>query len=637
MKIKPFCFLLASLSLAPSCFATVPAAAPAAKVAAVYAQDVRMQKLSAEFLRDLWQTQPDFAIYAGKFETAGRQIVYDQAELARQVAFNQRWLRRLQQIDPAQLSPGMQSDLQILQKQLQSDLWDIQTLREHEWNPSFYNFGSSFDQILNTEYAPREQRLRSLYQRLLRVPAYYAAARANINNPSREHTELAIAQSSGVAEVLRAANKAAQAAALSATEKAQFARHTAAALQAQEEYVAWLRSLLARKQAERSFRIGKDLYEAKFAHRIQSGFSGAESYQRAQQAKEQMLTRMDGLADQIWGKYMGDMPKPAARNEKIGKLIAKMSENHVRAEDFVSEVRKQLPQLQKWLLDKDLLGQDASKPLEVRETPAYQRGVTVASIEAPGPFRAQDRTYYNVSPLTDMSPQQAESSLREYNHWILQILNIHEAIPGHYTQLVYANRSPSLIKTLFGNGSMIEGWAVYGELMMMESGYGDNSPEMWLMYSKWNLRAICNTILDYQVHVLGQSREEALKLLTEDAFQSEAEAQGKWRRVQLTSVQLASYFSGFSAIHALREELKQKMGPTFNLKQFHEKFLSYGSAPVPMIRSMMLAELNTTGHGHMQHHGHHGGKQAEHKHKHGKAAAGEDKTKAVDAKDAHQH
>src|SRR5690606_744156 len=121
----------------------------------------------------------------------------------------------------------------------------------------------------------------------------------------------------------------------------------------------------------------------------------------------------------------------------------------------------------------------------------------------------------------------------------------HEAIPGHYTQLVYSNKSPSLIKSLLGNGAMIEGWAVYAELMMLEEGY-NNSPEMWLMYNKWHLRVVCNTILDYSVHNLEMSKEEAMDLLMNQAFQEQAEADGKWKRATLSQVQLCSYFTGFT-------------------------------------------------------------------------------------------
>jgi uncharacterized protein (DUF885 family) len=271
-------------------------------------------------------------------------------------------------------------------------------------------------------------------------------------------------------------------------------------------------------------------------------------------------------------------------------VIDKLSSQHVARENFFPEIRRQIPLLQDWVVSHDLLTMDPKKPLEVRATPAYQSGVAGASIEAPGPYRPQDRTYYNVTPLDGATAEAAESSLREYNHWILQILNIHEAIPGHYTQLVYANKSPSIVKSIFGNGAMVEGWAVYGERMMLESGYGDNTPEMWLMYSKWNLRSVTNTILDYSVHVLDMGEQEAIDLLARQAFQTTSEAKEKWRRVQLTSVQLTSYFSGYSEIMELREQRKQALGNKFVLKDFHEQFLSYGSAPVRVIRDLMLQQ-----------------------------------------------
>jgi uncharacterized protein (DUF885 family) len=225
----------------------------------------------------------------------------------------------------------------------------------------------------------------------------------------------------------------------------------------------------------------------------------------------------------------------------------------------------------------------------VRETPLHKRGIAGASIDAPGPYDPDAPTYYNVTPLDDLDADRAESWLREYNQWMLPVLNIHEAVPGHYVQLVYANRSPSRIKSIFGNGAMIEGWAVYAERMMLESGYGDDKAEFWLIYSKWNLRSVTNTILDYGVHVLGMTEDEALDLLTRQAFQTEQEAREKWRRVTLTSVQLTSYFSGYSAIVDLREQLKRERAGSFDLKRFHEQFLSYGNAPVKLIRELMLA------------------------------------------------
>lgn len=553
-------------------------------------QDKRMDAQSTQFLGALWKIAPETAISVGKYDTAATMTIPDATTRASQLAFIDDWLGRLGKIDARQLSAKQRTDLALLLNKLNSDRWYLATFREFEWNPALYNIASPIDFILNTEYAAKPQRLRTLLKRIASVPAYYDAARASISNPTREHTQLAIAQAPGVTALLADLDKQAQASILSPIEKQLFAQRVSLAKAAVDGYAAWLAELdktMAQNGGGRSFRIGKELYEAKFSFDIQAGSTGEQTYNKALAAREQLLANMERLSDELWPKYMNGAAKPADRTAKIGMMIDTLSANHVKREDFFPEIRRQIPVLQDWVIQKNLLTLDPNKPLEVRETPAYQRGVAGASIEAPGPYRPQDRTYYNVTPLDGESAEQAESSLREYNHWILQILNIHEAIPGHYAQLVYANKSPSIVKSIFGNGAMVEGWAVYGERMMLESGYGDNAPEMWLMYSKWNLRSVTNTILDYSIHVLGMQQAEAMDLLTRQAFQTQREAAEKWRRAQLSSVQLASYFSGYSEIMELREERKQALGSKFVLKDFNEKFLSYGSAPVRVIRELM--------------------------------------------------
>jgi uncharacterized protein (DUF885 family) len=571
--------------------AVAPAAAPVVAAApAERRQDRALDTLSMQFLTALWRIDPEGGIGVGKYEAAANLTLPDPATRAKQFAFANDWLAKFRNVDARQLSSKQRTDQALLINKLETDRWYLTTFKAFEWNPAMHNIAQPLDLILTTEYASKPQRLRTLLKRLANVPAFYQAAQASIVNPTHEHTQLAIAQAPGTMAVLADIGKAAQESILTAQEKAIFAVRIANAGTALIRYTDFLYDLDKKQEAAhsaRSFRIGRDLYDAKFNLEIQSASNAEQTYSKALAAREELLTRMDGYADTLWPGTMGNAARPADRTAKIGMVIDKLSARHVARENFVGEIRRQIPQLQDWVIKHNLLSLDAGKPLEVRETPMYQRGVAGASIDAPGPYRPRDKTYYNVTPLDGLSAAQAESSLREYNEWILQILNIHEAIPGHYAQLVYANRSPSLVKSLFGNGAMVEGWAVYGERMMLESGYGNNAPEMWLMYSKWNLRSVTNTILDYSVHVLGMTQQQAMDLLVRQAFQTPQEAAEKWRRVQLSSVQLSSYFSGYSEIMELREERKRALGDKFDLKAFNDQFLSYGNAPVRVIRELM--------------------------------------------------
>ncbi len=586
--MKPWLPILFSLVCAGSMAADLPGKTQTRP-------NLDFRQMSNQFLQALWYKDRDFSLSAGRYENAAKLSIPNAATREQQRQFINLWLAKVESYSPQQLRKNDATDWVLLKNYLQEQRWYLDNLRQYEWDPSQYNIAGPIDLILNTDYAPKAQRLRSLSQRLQAVPEYYAAAHQSIKQATAEHTALAVQQNSGALEVLQSLEKEAQTATLSEKEKRVLQKRLQVAKQAVQAHGEWLNKLAQQirtaapgdANAPRSFRLGKEQYEQKFAFEIQSSLTAEQLYSQALQSKEALLTKMDKLADELWPKYMAGKTKPQERFQKIGMVIDRLSQEHVSPEQFVPEVKRQIPQLMDWVISHNLLSMDKDKPLEVRETPLYQRGVAGAGIEAPGPFRPQDRTYYNVDPLDKLTPEEAESQLREYNHWILQILNIHEAIPGHYTQLVYANRSPSLIKALFGNGAMVEGWAVYGELMMLESGYGGNTPEMWLMYCKWNLRTVTNTILDYRTHVLDLEEKDAMQLLMQEAFQTESEARGKWRRVQLTSVQLTSYYSGFSEILALREERKKALGERFDLKNFHETFLSYGSAPVRVIRELM--------------------------------------------------
>jgi uncharacterized protein (DUF885 family) len=281
---------------------------------------------------------------------------------------------------------------------------------------------------------------------------------------------------------------------------------------------------------------------------------------------------------------------PADRLLMIRAVMDELAKRHARREAFVDVVRRQIPELEAFVRQKDLLDQDPSRPLIVRDTPLYMRGSGAgASVSAPGPLNPTATTYYNVTPLDNFKPEEAESLLREYNDWTLQILNIHEAIPGHYTQLVHANKSRSLIKSVFANGSMIEGWAVFGEKMMLDAGYGGGTAEIWLSWMKWNLRTVMNTILDYEIQTAGLQRDAAIGMMTREAFQQETEATEKWQRATLSQVQLTSYFNGYVEITELRDEMRARQGGAFTVKGFNNRFLSYGNAPVRLIRELMTA------------------------------------------------
>lgn len=549
------------------------------------------ESYKSHFIEELWKLYPDWAAQQGYHRYDSILSIPDNATGALQLKFISANLDSLKSYDLASLSDNNKTDHYILSNQLNSLKWKMLEEKEYEWNPANYNVCEAFALILNGKYDSLDTRLHHFYLKMKFIPQFYEAAKQNIKNPTKEHTQLAIDQNNGGSSVfegdLIAALKKSH---LSEQEKKDIEKLAKESVAAIKGYADWLKKL--DNKTPRSFRLGKELYAKKFEYEIQSGYTADQIYEKAVEHKKELHKKMYVLADRLWEKYIEPGKRPTDSLELIKAVIDRISLKHTTAEKFQETIEKQIPQLVEFIKKKDLIYIDPSKPLVVRKEPEYMAGVAGASISAPGPYDKDADTYYNVGSFSGWNKDKIESYLQEYNDYILQILNIHEAIPGHYTQLVYSNQSPSLVKSIFGNSAMVEGWAVYTERMMLENGYGNNEDEMWLMYYKWNLRATCNTILDYNVHTKNWDDKEAFVFLTKQAFQQKTEALNKWNRVMLTQVQLCCYFTGYTEIYDFREELKKQQGDKFNLKAFHEKFLSYGSAPVKYIKELMLAEQN---------------------------------------------
>lgn len=553
--------------------------------------DDAFKSFEIKFLDAYWKQYPSAAIAVGYGKYYDHLVIPDQASFENNVIFSKHWIELLHGMPFASLNDNYKISYRIIDNQLRSDCWYTDTLKPQQWDPSMYNLSGESYNILTQPYAPLDTRLRILSSHLANADAYYKAAFKNIFRPTREHTDLAIRQNEGGLEVFgQDLTDSINASHLNKTEKDSLVKRVAITVSAIKNYIGHLKQLLDDKNAVfRDFRLGKDLYYAKFRYDLVTSFTPEEIFNKSIRDKNFYQTRMYATASELWPKYCGNRERPADSLALIKTVIDSISLNHAKPSELLDVLTKQVHDLEHFIVEKNLFNYDTSFPLKVRLMPEFARGVTLASADFVPPYQKQGTTYYNVEDLTRFLPESAESSLREYNTYSIQYLSIHEAMPGHCLQGIYNNkRSPDIIKSVFENGTMVEGWAAYAETMMFESGWGNHAPEMKLMHDKWKLRELCNVILDYGIHCLGYSKEDVTNLLEKDAFQTKAQIEEKYHRAMVSQVQLCSYYSGASEIFALREDYKKKMGDRFSLKDFHEQFLSYGSAPVKYIREMMM-------------------------------------------------
>ncbi|MDB6148126.1 MAG: hypothetical protein JWO45_1790, partial [Spartobacteria bacterium] len=490
--------------------------------------------------------------------------------------------------DFSKLSGPNQVDVRILRENVENEIFELEELKESDWNPLVYNqsLANSLYTLVARDFDTPEKRIASLRKRMEAIPTVIAQAKQNLQHAPRVHTETAIEQMQGAVGLVREdlAPLLDQAPALK-KELAPAQEKTAKAL---DEYKQWLqKDLLPRSDG--NFRIGADKFRKKLRFALASDLSMEEVMQRAQADLNQTQSAIYETALPLYKKYFPNADKAALSDHKkvTAAVLDKLAEQHPDDNTVVRYAQTVVAEATDFVKQHNLVGVP-DKPLEVIPMPEFKRGVAIAYCDSPGPLEQNGKTFYSVAPTPrDWSKERKQSFFREYNNYMLRDLTVHEAMPGHYLQLAHSNefKAPTMVRAIFQSGTFVEGWAVYCEQMMAEMGYG--GPEVKMQQLKMRLRAICNAILDQSIHAGNMSEKQALDLMMKEGFQQEGEAVAKWKRARLTSAQLSTYFVGVTEHLKLRESAKVKAGESFDLRKYHDTALSFGSPPVKYVRELM--------------------------------------------------
>ena len=594
---------LALLTVAlAACNAPAPEspARPATAAVDTTAADAKFADLSRRWLDGWMQLNPVSATQLGDHRFDSEVDDLSAAGRQRALDFNNKLLAELEAMDTGKLSRENQVDAAILRNQLRSDIWGTQTLQSWAWDPQLYNglAGGAIYNLMAREFAPMPQRLKAATARMRKIPGIFAQMRENLD-PARVpkiHAETVARQNAGILSLVDTfiTPNAAQ---LSGDDRKQLDDAVAGLREAVAEQQDWLDKTLV-PNAKGDFRIGEKLYDQKLRFSLDSSLSRAEIKQRAKAEIKRVRSEMYGIARDVLKGRPGapsatDMPDAPNDDQQQATIEAALELAYADkpARDQVVDAAKQaLAQATAFVREKKLVTVP-DDPVKVILMPEFQRGVAVAYCDSPGPLDKGLDTYFAISPIPDdWSAEQTDSFLREYNSRMIQLLAIHEAMPGHYLEGAHSARFPSTLRAVLRSGLFAEGWAVYTEDMMADAGYMDGDPLFRLVQLKFYLRTISNAILDQRVHVDGWSREQAMHLMVHDAFQQEREAAGKWVRAQLTSAQLPTYFVGVQEQFDLRKAMEAKLGDRFDAMAYHDQVLSYGAPPTRYVRELMLAE-----------------------------------------------
>ena len=573
----------------------IPAPAPTTAPRTPTEADVSFEAISKRYLNEMMALTPVSATSLGdhRFDTQLDDV--SAAGYQKRAALAHELLAQTQALDIRQLSRANQVDAKLLENELEYQIWQVDQLAEWRWNPLLYTelTGDSIYGLLSRDFAPLPDRLRHAAARLVELPRFLEQVRTSLI-PARVpeiHAETAVKQNSGVLSLIDQLITP-QLGTLPEADRVAVKTAIAQARSAIAQHQIWLEKKLL-PAAKGNYRLGAALYDAKLRFTLDSPLSRQEIRTRAQSELTRTRAEMYEIARGALQTQPNAPPLPATptTDEQQTAITAALEIAYAQqpARDKVFETaRHAFDETSAFVRSHDLITV-YDDPLEIIPMPEFQRGVALAYCDSPGPLDPGQKTFYVISPIPDdWTDTQAKSFLREYNTRSIDNLTIHEAMPGHYVQLMHANRYHSPLRAVLASGSFIEGWAVYAERMMVEEGFPDRDPLMHLIQLKWYLRTIGNAILDQAVQVDGISRDDAMHLMTHDTFQEEREAAAKWTRAQLTSAQLPTYFVGVQEHLALRDEARKKWAKAFTLKRYHDTVLSFGSPPVRYARELTL-------------------------------------------------
>jgi uncharacterized protein (DUF885 family) len=528
----------------------------------------------------------------------------------------------LDQAESGQLSAEHRVDLAILRNQLALQAFEHEVEQPWVRNPFWYAnlLGSGLDDLASRDFAPIDQRAASLASRLSQLPTLVEQAIANIDpaQAMAPQTDVALAQLDGLVDLVRVTIPQRMAAAPEDV-RGQIGVASGPAIAAIRALQKHLREEVLPKAAG-EWRLGAENYERKLALTLDTTMDSQKLRRLAVvehgRVRKQMAALSDELAPVLFGaRTLKKIRGMGGRDEVlVAAVLEELAGAHVQPADLRDAVATTLARLAKFVDDKDIVTLDDNEVLEVIWTPPHQRGVAIAGLASPGPLDAKPGlpSFYLVQPIPQgWNDRTTDSFLREYNDFMLEILSIHEAIPGHFVQGYYAKREPSKVRRVFASGTFVEGWAVYTEQVMVQAGYAGAGPApdaqrprgvskgLWQVLTtpelrakaialhglKFYLRSVTNAILDHSVHAGNMTREEAIDLMVSRSFQQEGEAIQKWTRAQVTSCQLSTYFVGARQWKRLREQAEQRQG--FTLAGFHDAALSHGAPPVERLPELM--------------------------------------------------
>ena len=581
-RMKASCLAFLAIALCSSCASNLAAETP----------DAEYEAVAEEYIKGYFAARPLEGTALGLHEYDGKITDYSRLALDAELSRLRRFDDRLTKFDASKLSPRQSLDLRILQAAIKNELFRMQDMSIFERNPMVYARAADVNVYVQRNFAPIEDRVRSLIAIESQVPNILIAARTNLNDVlPKPYVELAIQIAKGSSDFLKKNLVDAIAELKDERIRAEFLDSNRKAANALADYATWLEREKLPK-ASPDFALGEEKYRQLLA---QTELVDLPPEKILQLGMEQLKAEQTAFAD---AAKKIDPNKPAI------EVFKQIQSEHPTPENLIPDVGKNLEKIRKYVSSHHLVTIPSDVRAKVKETPQYRRAISFASMDTPGPFeRHATEAYYYVTPTeSDWPDKQKEEWLTAFNYYTSDMVSIHEAYPGHYVQFLRLNASPaSKVEKIFGSYAFIEGWAHYCEKMMTDEGYGSptgaspseddvkRAAKYRMAQADEALLRLCRLCVSIKMHTQNMSLDEATKFFQDNCYYEEKPARTEAMRGTFDPGYL-NYTLGKLQILKLRDDYKAQQGDEFSLQKFHNELLNHGMPPIRLLREIMLKD-----------------------------------------------
>ena len=474
--------------------------------------------------------------------------------------------------------PTEEADRALVLNDIRATLLSLEQVRGWEKNPDTYSSGvsSSIFTLVSRNFAPPEERMRSVIARESQVPAVFEAARVNLSNPPKIYTEIAIEQMPGIIsffekDVPLALEKVTDPALL-----AEFKSSNQLVIESLQQYERFLKTELLPK-SNGDFRIGADIFSKKLSYEemvdlpldrlLEIGMANLRENQR--QFKEVALKLNPRRTPQ--------------------QILEEITKDHPAPDKLLQTFRDTLGGLTDFIQSKHIITIPSPVRPILEETPPFLRALTFASMDTPGPYEKKAKeAFFNVTlPEKGWSEKQTEEHMEGFNRGTIISTAVHEAYPGHYVQFLWMQNVPSKVRKLLGASSNAEGWAHYSEQMMLDEGYGSGDLKLRLGQLQDALLRNARFIVGIQMHTGKMTMAQGIDYFVKEGYTSRANGERETKRGTSDPTYLY-YTLGKLEILKLREDYKKMKGASFSLQEFHDRFMKEGFPPIKIVRRALL-------------------------------------------------